>query len=215
MVSSTLVEPEEQGKIQRVGDSHEDLSVGRRLKTLRKEKGLSIRSLATKSGVSANTLSLIERERSSPSVSTLQRLAQSLQVPITAFFEDFADQHQIVYQQDGKRPGVFFRQCMLEDLGAGIPRLGAEPLKITLEPFANSGKLPIVHTGREFIYCLEGHIQYTIEDKVYLLGPRDSLLFDAFLPHRWENPDETPSSALLVLCPMDARDHPVERHFTR
>jgi quercetin dioxygenase-like cupin family protein len=74
--------------------------------------------------------------------------------------------------------------------------------------------LPIVHTGVEFVYCLEGRLTYTLEDRVYLLEPGDSLLFEAHLPHRWQNVDSVPSRSLLVLCPGDERDHPTERHFS-
>jgi uncharacterized cupin superfamily protein len=104
---------------------------------------------------------------------------------------------------------------MVEDLGSGMPRLGAEPLIVTLEPNADSGSTPIVHTGREFVYCLEGHITYYVDDQTYRISPGDSLLFEAYLPHRWQNEDDTASKLLLVLCPMDDRDQPSERHFGR
>jgi quercetin dioxygenase-like cupin family protein len=103
----------------------------------------------------------------------------------------------------------------MEDLAAGMPRFGAEPIIVTLEPDADSGKKPIVHTGREFVYCLNGHLAYTVDNENYLLESGDSLIFEAYLPHQWKNIDSTPSSALLVLCPMDERDQPRERHFTR
>jgi uncharacterized cupin superfamily protein len=84
---------------------------------------------------------------------------------------------------------------------------------VTLNPGAGSGKTPIVHTGREFVYCLEGQISYTIDVASYLLEPGDSLLFEAYLPHHWHNPGIAPARAVLVLCPMDDRDRPAERHF--
>jgi quercetin dioxygenase-like cupin family protein len=103
----------------------------------------------------------------------------------------------------------------MEDLAAGMPLFGAEPIIVTLEPNADSGKKPIVHTGREFVYCLDGHIAYTVDNERYLLESGDSLIFEAYLPHQWKNIDATPSRALLVLCPMDDRDQPKERHFIR
>jgi quercetin dioxygenase-like cupin family protein len=96
-----------------------------------------------------------------------------------------------------------------------MPRFGAEPFIVTLAPNADSGKNPIVHTGREFIYCLEGHIAYIVDIETYLLEPGDSLLFEAYLPHHWKNLDASPSRNLLVLCPLDERDQPKERHFSR
>ncbi len=64
-----------------------DIDVGRSLRQLRGKTQLSLRALAKKSGLAINTLCLIENGKTSPSVSTLQRLALGLEVPITAFFE--------------------------------------------------------------------------------------------------------------------------------
>jgi len=192
-----------------------DIDVGRRIREVRMGSGYSIRTLAQLSKLNVNTLSLIENGHTSPSVSTLQLIAQTLQVPISTFFESDDDHKTVVYQHEGKRPHATFTHGTMEDLGAGMARFGAEPLIVTLKPKAESGKTPIVHTGREFVYCLEGHITYHVDEEVYELSPGDSLMFEAYLPHRWHNHDHTASRLLLVLCPMDERDQPSERHFGR
>ena len=104
---------------------------------------------------------------------------------------------------------------MIEDLAAGMPRFGAEPMIVTLDPGADSGNNPIVHTGREFVYCIEGQIAYMVNDQEYLLAPGDSLVFEAYLSHRWKNAASAQSRLLLVLCPMDSHDSPTERHFSK
>ena len=191
----------------------EEASVGQRLREIRATRKLSMRALAHLSGLNTNTLSLIENGRTSPSVSTLQQLAQGLQVSITEFFQTNHGSKKLVFQKKGQRPRVAFEHSTMEDLAAGMPRIGAEPIIVTLEPNADSGKQPIVHTGREFVYCLEGHIAYTVDNEKYLLEQGDSLIFDAYLPHHWKNIDSTPSQAVLVLGPMDERDQSRERHF--
>jgi transcriptional regulator with XRE-family HTH domain len=190
-----------------------EVNVGQRLRQLRAEQDLSIRALAKKSGLNVNTLSLIENNKTSPSVSTLQQLAFALNVPITAFFETDIPKNTIAFQKAGQRPVVAFERGTMEDLGAGLTSRGAEPFIVTLEPNADSGPNPIVHTGREFVYCMEGRLAYTIEDHTYVLEPGDSLLFEAYLPHRWQNVGVTQSRSLLALCPDDERDRPTERHF--
>ena len=62
------------------------IDVGGRLRELRQGIGLSMRALARMSGLSANALSMIERGKTSPSVSTLYKLATAMGIPITAFF---------------------------------------------------------------------------------------------------------------------------------
>jgi DNA-binding XRE family transcriptional regulator len=191
------------------------IDVGARLRMLRAGAGLSIRVLAEMSGLNVNTLSLIENGKTSPSVSTLQQLAGALGVPVTEFFEMTQGSKTVVHQKNGDRPRALFAHGVMEDLGAGMSRFGAEPLIVTLEANADSGKNPIVHTGREFVYCLEGRVAYTVDSETYDLEPGDSLLFEAYLPHRWKNIDARPSCVLLVLCPLDARDQPTQRHFAR
>jgi transcriptional regulator with XRE-family HTH domain len=190
-----------------------EVQVGRNLRKLRSERGLSIRALAEFSGLNVNTLSLIENGKTSPSVSTLQQLATSLGVPITAFFEFDAPQRSVAFLKAGQRPRAAFAHGTFEDLGVGLTLQGGQPLVLNLEPFAGSGDMPIVHTGHEFVYCLEGILQYTIGDQIYLIEKDDSLLFEAHLPHRWQNVGGTPSRSLLVLCPADESDHPTERHL--
>ena len=189
------------------------IDVGRNLRDLRAEQRLSIRSLAELSGLNVNTLSMIENGKSSPSVSTLQQLASALDVPITAFFETDILKNNVSYQKTGLRPQAAFAYGTLADLGAGLTLHGGQPLLVTLEPKANSGPTPIVHTGHEFVFCLEGRLSYTIEDHIYLLDPGDSLLFEAHLPHFWQNVGESTSQSLLIMCPADESDHPTERHF--
>jgi transcriptional regulator with XRE-family HTH domain len=191
------------------------IDVGTRLRILRAGASLSIRALAKKSELNVNTLSLIENGKTSPSVSTLQQLASALRVPVTEFFVIEQENKTVVHQCSGQRPRAAFAHGVMEDLGAGMSRLGAEPLIVTLEANADSGKNPIVHTGREFVYCLEGCVAYTVDTETYLLEQGDSLLFEAYLPHHLKNEDAKPSRVLLVLCPLDERDQPAQRHFAR
>jgi len=196
-----------------VMDATGQVNVGRRLHELRAERDLSIRALAEKSGLAINTLSLIENNKTSPSVSTLQQVAAALDVPIMAFFETDTPPARIVYTKAGSRPGADFAHGTLADLGVGMADRVVQPFIIKLEPNRGSGANPIVHTGHEFVYCLQGRIVYTIEDRTYLLEPGDSLLFESHLPHRWENVDAEPAQAILILCTSDERDRPTEHHF--
>jgi transcriptional regulator with XRE-family HTH domain len=195
-------------------EDNEEISVGRHLRSIRALRGLSMRALAEASGLNVNTLSLIENNRTSPSVSTLQQLATTLKVPLTSFFEAEVPHRNIVFQKAGQRPRADFSHGMMEDLGAGITLRGGQPLIVVLEPQADSGPTPIVHTGHEFVYCLDGQLTYIIEGQNYLLEPGDSLIFEAHLPHRWGNLGDTPTRSLLIICPTDENDHPTERHFS-
>jgi len=190
-----------------------EVSVGRRLNELRNAQGLSIRSLAEMSGLNFNTLSLIENEKSSPSVSTLQQLARALRVPIAAFFDAVPERRDLVHQKEGQRPRADFPHGSLEDLGQGLTLGQGVPLLITLEPGAGSGPDPVVHTGQEFVYCLEGCLTYIVADQEYALEAGDSLIFQASLPHCWENAGDCLTRSIFILCPADENDPSAGRHF--
>jgi len=194
-------------------EHNQEINVGRELRSLCAKRGLSIRALAEKSGLAVNTLSLIQNNKTSPSVSTLQQLASALQVPITSFFENGSPKSRVAYIKANQRLGAAFAHGTLEDLGGGLPDSTVEPFVVTMKPNANSGTHPIVHTGHEFVFCLEGRIVYTIEDRNYLLEPGDSLLFESHLPHSWQNVEAMPARAILVLAPLDSRDNPTQHHF--
>jgi len=190
-----------------------NINVGRRLQELRIIQGFSLRTLAEMSGLNFNTLSLIENEKTSPNVSTLQQLASALNVPITSFFESNTPPESVVFQKAGNRPKTDFPQGILEDLGGGLALGEATPLLMTLDPNESSDPNPIVHTGQEFIYCLEGCITFYVGKDEYILKPGDSLIFEAHIPHRWENQNVGSSRAILVICPADQGDRLVSQHL--
>lgn len=199
-----------------VGGGAEDTpegSVGQRVRQLRIENSWSIRALAEASGLSANTLSLIENGKISPSVSTLHRVAQALGVSITAFFEAPSPQQQVVFVTGHTRNRQQFAHGVCEDLATGFTGKGLHPCVVTLQPHNGSGADPIVHTGFEFVYCLAGRVTYIVDGQRYLLTPGDSLLFESHLPHLWHNEGDSPAQMLLVLAPTDERDRPQHRHF--
>ena len=191
-----------------------DSLVGFRLRAFRKQQGLSIRALADKCGISVNTLSLIENDKTSPNVNTLKLLADGLEIPIMSFFEEEKPEEGLVYQLQGQRPQMSFANGTLEKLGEGLPPLGAEPILVTLESTKEIVQ-EISHAGREFIYCLEGQVTCEIADRTYPLHPGDSLLFNARAPHRWLNAHSDPSKLLVLFCPMEGRDQPAERHLDK
>lgn len=187
--------------------------VGGRLRELRQQKRLSIRALAGRSGLAINTLSMIENGKTSPSVSTLQILANTLDVPVAAFFEQPPVVKKVVLTRSQQRPTVMINTIRLEHLGKDLSGETVQPFMVTLQPGSGSGQDLIVHTGHEFAYCLSGQADYLIDGKSYLLEAGDSIVFESHLPHRWENTGNVPAQVILVLIPSDVLDTPAERHF--
>jgi transcriptional regulator with XRE-family HTH domain len=191
-----------------------EMIVGLKIRELRSQREYSLRALAQRSGLNINTLSLIENGRSSPSVGTLQQLARALDVPITAFFESEPVSKQVVFTRHESRPEATFSSARMQNLGKDLAGNAVQPFVVTLESDAGSGERMIVHTGHEFVYCLNGKVLYKIDAIDYLLEPGDSVVFEAHLPHQWKNIADGPSQIILVLYPADQRETPGGRHFT-
>jgi transcriptional regulator with XRE-family HTH domain len=189
------------------------VNVGKELRALRKEQGLSIRALARASDISANAISMIERGRSSPSVSTLYKMADALNIPITDFFTSAPDRQSVVFRKGMERTRVPFQRGIWEGLG-GEEFVGrVEPFALTLESGANSGPFPITHTGHEFVICLRGQLEYKVDGEIYLLESGDSLLFNSHLRHKWRNPGPTVTNAIFVLSGFEEGEEPMRRHI--
>lgn len=189
------------------------VDVGIRLRQLREMRGVSMRTLATMSGLSANALSMIERGKTSPSVSTLYRLADALEVPVTDFFAPAPTREKVVFLKADERTRLPFMRGLWEGLG-GQDFIGhVMPFMLTLENGASSGPNNVIHTGHEFVFCLRGQLEYIVEGKTYLLETGDSLLFAANLNHRWRNPGNTVTSALFVLSDFSEGEQSLAMHM--
>ena len=142
-----------------------EVSVAPRVRELRTRMGLSLRALAGRSGLSINTLSLIEKGKTSPSVATLQQLALGLGVTITAFFESTPSPRQVVLTRANMRTEVSVEGARLASLAQDLADTNVNCFVVKLTAGTSSGKRMIVHTGHEFVYTLSGQILHTTPDR--------------------------------------------------
>ncbi len=190
------------------------VDVGNRLRELRQERNLSMRAVARASGLSTNALSMIERGKASPSVSTLFKISDALNLPITTFFRAEPTQQAVVVRRSKNRNRVNLVQGIWEGLGGEAFNGRMEPFMLELEPESTSGPFGILHTGSEFVYCMQGAIEYTIDDMPYLLEAGDSLIFAAQLKHRWKVPKDIKTQILIVMANFEAGERPSEFHLS-
>lgn len=188
--------------------------VALRIRELRKERGFSLRVLAEISGLNVNTLSLIENGRTSPSVSTLTQLANALKVPISVFFTSSEPKKHIVFTRGGERSDLEIDNNQLVNLAPDLAGNSIHSFMVKLQPGMGSGDRMVVHTGHEFVYCLQGSLHYQIEEEEFLLTEGDSLVFESHRAHRWQNTGEDETRALLIICPDDDREEVAGRHIS-
>ena len=162
-------------------------AIGREVRRQREKLDITISELAKAAGISAGMLSKIENGATSPSLSSLQALAQALQVPLTTFFRDFDEMRTATFVKAGQGLAIERRGTRAGhqyQLLGHVPTgpLMVEPYLITLT--GESDVFPAFqHAGVEFLYMLEGEVVYRHGGRTYLMAPGDSLYFDADAPH--------------------------------
>jgi transcriptional regulator with XRE-family HTH domain len=189
------------------------IDVGLRLRQLRDERKISMRTLARSSGLSANALSMIERGLTSPSVSTLSKLAGALEIPITAFFRHQPERQKIVYRKASQRTRVPLLRGLWEDLGGESFTERMEAFMLTLESGGSSGPHAMLHTGSEFVFIVRGQLEYEVGNEHFQLETGDSLMFAAKINHRWRNPGPNVTNAVILIAAFEEDDRPSEYHL--
>ena len=178
-------------------------AIGRQVKRYRKQLGLTITDLGTRTELSAGMLSKIENGNTSPSLATLRALSTALNVPVTALFREFEEQRDATFVQAGQGLAIERRGTraghQYQLLGHSVHSdVSVEPYLITLE--SDAEVFPIFqHTGVEFIYILQGSMVYRHLNATYTLTPGDSLFFDSDAPHGPERLVDLPVRFLSVI----------------
>jgi len=165
-----------------------NLDVGQRLKSVRQMYGLSQRELAKRAGVTNGTISLIEQDRVSPSVSSLKKVLDGIPMSIAEFFTLDLD----------AAPQVFFSRQELTELGSGkvslklvAPHRAGRQMAILREvyqPGADTGEEMLSHEGEEGGVVVRGRVELSVGGQSRVLGPGDAFYFNSTLPHRFRNP---------------------------
>ena len=190
-----------------------EIAIGQEVRAARKELSLTVADLAQATGLSVGMLSKIENGNISPSLTTLQSLAQALGRPITAFFRRYEAPRSAVFVKSGEgvemerrgtRAGHQYR--LLGHIGDNASGVTVEPYLITLSH--DSDVFPTFqHAGLEFLHMLEGEVVYRHGDQLFRMQPGDSLFFDADAPHGPEELVRLPARYLSIICyPRSASD---------
>jgi transcriptional regulator with XRE-family HTH domain len=160
--------------------------IAQRLRQLRHDRNLTLQQLSEATGFSKGLLSKIENCIVSPPIGTLSKLAQALEVHIGEFFDTNDNQPGRVYFPKEKRKRVQSRRSSLnyqyDLLAPGKKRRDMQPMLVTIEGRTSGFGLQ-QHPGQQFIFMLEGEMQYVVGNDSYDVRPEDVLYFDARIPH--------------------------------
>ncbi len=178
-----------------------DLELGRRLRTLRTDRKMSLAAVAEQVGLSVSFLSAVELGQSSISVGNLFKLADAFGTTVPGLGPDYrSDQRSVLRPEDRPRYVAGQGLVVIEDLIATPGAIEAQ--RIEIKPMGGSEE-SYAHPGEEFIYVLSGEVVFWLDERdEYRLQTGDSLFFRSTQPHRWSNETTRPASVLWINVPV-------------
>ncbi len=175
-------------------------NIGDTIRLLRERQGLSQRALAEAAGISAAALSQLEAGQTSPSVATLEKLADGLGIAIAAFFLDSGNPADIEIFDLDDRPSVPLGQGgRFVPLTAMQQPVGFEPMLVQLEPGGCFDENQYgIKSPHVFVWMRKGEAVLEYDERSYELSETQSLYYDARKPHNWRNLSDARCEILMV-----------------
>jgi transcriptional regulator with XRE-family HTH domain len=194
---------------QPVDDAELEAAIGRNVRQLRQQQGLTVADMAERVGISKAMMSKVENAQTSCSLATLALLAKGFDVPVTSLFRGADVERSAAFVKEGTGAQIVrngtkegHEYQLLGSLRGEHKRL--ECLHVTLS--AKSATYPLFqHPGTEFIYMLEGVMDYGHSRSVYRMHPGDSLQLDGEGAHGPVDLVQVPIRFLSVIAFPDSQ----------
>nr|WP_274532633.1 cupin domain-containing protein [Aureimonas sp. Leaf460] len=177
-------------------------AIGLKIQELRRRRQLSARQLAIRSGISHSTISLLERDRLSPSLDTLSAILEAMGSTLTGFFSEIeaTTPFSPFYRADelaeiGRADGISYRM-----VGINHPNRHLLLLCETYTPGSDTGQA-FSHTAQEAGVVTKGSVEVTVGEETRLLVAGDAYYFDSQTPHRFRNPTDSPAELISAITP--------------
>lgn len=175
-----------------------ELQLGPRIRALRQARNVTLRELASRAGVTESFLSQVEREVTSPSIASVQRIAHALDLAIAELFTEEAPRGRVVRRAERRRivyPGL---RAVDEFLTAGLSGR-FQVILSTIDPGGGTGDEPYAHdSDEEVVIVLAGQLELWVAEEHYLLDEGDSIAYSSRLPHR--NVNSSDRVAIVLFC---------------
>ncbi|MCX5568452.1 MULTISPECIES: helix-turn-helix domain-containing protein [Kaistia] len=189
--------------------SSEPLKVGLKIRDARKQRRLTLQRVAEATGLSIGFLSQVERDITTPSLSSLVTIAKALDLPVSSFLHQ-PDIPNAVSRRDGRVTyGINPAWISYERLSTTFPGQMLNAVKMNVPPRYLSETTS--HEGEEIVYVLAGTIRYVIDEVIYELHAGDTLHFSAHRPHRVQNATDHVAEVLSVGTQQLFSDSPRHR----
>jgi transcriptional regulator with XRE-family HTH domain len=165
------------------------------LRAVRRQRGLTLESLAEQTGLTKSYLSKIERRQSTPSIAVALKVARALDVDVAQLFSDATAEAKIAIDRAGDR-GTSVGQRYVA-LAPTV--LGKSMAPFVVRPVGAAVDEPRpVHDGQEFVFVHTGTVELDYGDQTIRLGPGDSAYFDASVSHNFRSIGRAAAEVVVV-----------------
>ncbi|WP_183141941.1 cupin domain-containing protein [Pseudomonas savastanoi] len=181
------------------------MDVGERLQSIRKLKGLSQRELAKRAGVTNSTISMIEKNSVSPSISSLRKVLGGIPMSMVEFFSEETvpeNAAQVVYKAS-ELIDISDGAVTMKLVGKSHQGRAIAFLTETYPPGADTCEEMLVHDGEETGILVEGRLELVVGLDTYVLEAGDSYYFESTRPHRFRNPFDVPARLISAATPAN------------
>jgi len=184
-----------------------DVNIGRKVRELREKSQLTIMDLAARSGVPKSVLTEIESGDVTPPVATLLKLARAMNVGMAFFFQDEAAADKVSVTRKDQRIRIRRRphhhegevDYIYESLETRKPDKHMEPLFVEFQSMETGNMVFSSHEGEEFVYLLEGRLEFRSHERLEVLTPGDAIYFESDLSHAFRGLDNQAARAIVVV----------------
>jgi transcriptional regulator with XRE-family HTH domain len=178
-----------------------ELNVGERLRNLREMYGMSQRALAKKAGVTNGIISMIEKNRNSPSLATLKKILDAFPIPLSEFFTEGASPQLKTFYKADELPEIGSSGFSFRQVGVDLSGKAMQILHEQIEAGADSGSEMLRHESEEGGVVISGCLELTVGGETQILGPGDAYYFDSRIPHRFRNIGEQDVEVISACSP--------------
>jgi len=179
--------------------------IGRRLKEIRKEKGISLVALAEKSGVQIATLSRIQNNKMTGTIETHMDIAKALGVVFTQLYTDYAEDSTGAESKSPTQTAELTthnEESSYKILVEKVLKKKMMPILVKIEPEGTTSLEENEYGTEKFVYLLEGELEIKVGEKVFLLAQGSTIYFDSFIEHQFINKSKSPVKLITVTSPV-------------
>src|SRR5665647_245466 len=177
-----------------------EAAIGFRLRTLRRQRGLTLEQVATSAGLTRGFLSHLERGGTSASIGSLYRICDALGVEVASLFEPAGAN---LTRQNTRQPSYFGGEGVTDYVVTPPVERRVQVLETHIAPGGTPDRNLWTHRGDVSIaYVLSGELEIRFADDTVTLGPGDAVTFSPTEPHSWCNPSRNDETIVMwVMLP--------------